>query len=94
MNNLNEEMSFGCYQKRFKPKTFLTYVSEDRHDGFHHLKSKFGSRPAHNIYIFWCLESESDAAVETGGFLLLADEFRVAVKIDTFLLLESAFNLK
>lgn len=46
------------------------------------------------IYLLRCLESKSNIAVKTGRFHLLTDELDVAVKVNTFLLLESAFNLK
>lgn len=47
-----------------------------------------------NIYLFWCLETKSNAAVKTNCLGLLADELAVAVKINALLLLESAFNLE
>jgi hypothetical protein len=50
--------------------------------------------PQTSIYLFWCLESKSNIAVETSRFRLFADELDVAVKINALLLLESTFNLK
>lgn len=46
------------------------------------------------IYLFWSLESKSNAAMQTSWLRLLADELNVAVKIDALLLLESALDLK
>lgn len=50
--------------------------------------------PKNQNYFFWRLETESNIAVETSWLLFLADELDVPVKIDSFLLLESAFNLR